>query len=167
MNMKMGWTLTLAVLLAAAGCDALGPDTGDRVVGILHMSESAASDASGLALSVTDDEPGDWRRDALSAPDTVDAGVPFAATVTTTGLNGCWNEAGANVEESGNRIDITPFDRTGAGLCTQEIVSLPREITLRFDEAGTGVIRVSGRRIFADDLERSEPIELERTVVVR
>ena len=66
---------------------------------------------------------------AISVPETVIAGVPFEAVVTTWG-NGCLlGAARSDVDASSNRILITPFDRWVAP--RQNVVCPDEEVTVQ------------------------------------
>ena len=83
--------------------------------------------------------------DALVMPDTVQAGVPFAITVTTFGS--CLRPDGVDIHVAGATADITPYDITlGSGVvCPAILVDFPRSVTLSFDTPGTATVRLHGR----------------------
>jgi len=95
-----------------------------------------------------------WRRQVgsisetpatLQMPASVRRGVAFTATVTTYGSSSCTRADGAEVTVSGLLAEVTPYDRKAIGsLCTTDVASFPRPVTLRFDEAGDAVVRVQG-----------------------
>ena len=81
----------------------------------------------------------------LQSPDSVPVGQPFTVTVTTLG-DACTRADGADVEAELPLLRIIrPFDlhRT-TGVCQAIGLTLPREVTLRFDKPGEAVIRVVG-----------------------
>ena len=80
---------------------------------------------------------------ALQAPDTVSAGVTFFVSITTEG-SACETAAGGDVTVGGLEATITPLNRRYRGLCTLQLVLLRRLVPLRFDAAGTAVIRARG-----------------------
>lgn len=95
-----------------------------------------------------------WRRQVgsisetsstLQMPASVQRGVAFTATVTTTGSSSCTRADGAEVTVSGLLAEVTPYDRKAIGsLCTTDVAQFPRPVTLRFDQAGDAVVRVQG-----------------------
>ena len=100
----------------------------------------------------------------LQAPDSVAAGQPFTVTITTLG-NSCTRAHGAEVGADPDfpllRI-IRPYDlHRIKGVCQDIGHSLPREVTLRFDERREAVIRVVG------DSHPDLPRQFEARVVVR
>jgi hypothetical protein len=99
----------------------------------------------------------------VQAPNTVRAGERFTVTVVTYGSSTCIRPAGAEVQVSDRTAEITPYDEqaTGEGVvCTDDLRPYPRDVTLRFDEAGQALIRVIGRSF-------SGPAEFETSVVVQ
>jgi hypothetical protein len=141
--MKHRATLLAAACVLAACANVAGP-AGERRAGIIQSRY--------------------LRAPALTAPDTVTAGTPFLATVTTFGFSGCWTEDRTEVTALASEAVIRPFDRVSDGPCTQMTVTLPRSVQLRFDQPGTASIVVQGLR---DDGADAEPAQVQRTVVVR
>lgn len=116
----------LALILITAGCPAiLGSDWVRRVGNIV---------AGG---------PG---TPPITLPATAQRGVPFTATVTTHGSSSCTRADGAEVSmQSASTVQVTPYDLVNvAGVCTADLHPFPREVTLRFDQAGEATIRVHG-----------------------
>jgi hypothetical protein len=100
----------------------------------------------------------------LRAPDSVSAGESFTVTVTTLG-NSCTRAHGAEVGADPDfpllRI-VRPFDlHRIKGVCQDIGRTLPREVSLRFDEPGEAVIRVVG------DSHPDLPGQFEARVIVR
>jgi hypothetical protein len=86
----------------------------------------------------------------VDAPDTVGVGQSFTVTVTTTGPNGCWRKDHTEVSVDGLEATITPydFDEREADphrACHNAVVYPEHIVELRFDAAGTAVLRVLGR----------------------
>jgi hypothetical protein len=98
----------------------------------------------------------------IRLPETVQRGVPFVATVATFGSGTCTRPDGAEVHVSGLIAEVTPYDlKATRGACTDDLVPYPREVSLRFDQAGEALVRVLGRTL------RSEPAQYEARLVVR
>lgn len=84
----------------------------------------------------------------IAMPDTVDAGQAFTVTVRTLGPDGCWERDRTEVDVSGLRVTIVPYDirRVGGGaVCTAAIVEIMHDATLTFGQPGVGRIDVMGR----------------------
>ncbi len=81
----------------------------------------------------------------VEAPARVAVGEPFVVTVTTQGANGCWSRARTEVQVQGFEVDIRPYDRTEAAICTQALVEIPHTAELTFSEAGTVRVSVFGQ----------------------
>lgn len=158
--------IVTAVLFVSGltACDTTTePDGSGRLIGIL---EWRLTDQTASAAQTTSDEA------ALLVPDTVQAGVPFTATVTTLGANGCWREDGAAASVSAAIATIVPYDRILSQLegqaiaCIDMIVRLPRDIELVFAGPGESLVRVDGRMIVDGDFTRTEPVTLVKKVIV-
>ncbi|HEV2148514.1 MAG TPA: hypothetical protein VGR37_14015 [Longimicrobiaceae bacterium] len=153
-----------AVALLAWGCSEPTAPAGKRVVGILEWIQDAPR-ASLAALPETD--PG---ATVLVAPDTVQAGVPFTATVTTIGPSICWKADGAEVRAEAAAAVVTPYDLTAESeevACGSALVTLPREVELRFTQRGQAVIRVTGRKVVGQDIQGGSQVTVEKRVHVR
>ncbi len=98
----------------------------------------------------------------ITAPDTVQAGSPFAVTVSTFGSSGCIRPDESHVQQAVLSADITPFDSVwvGSGICPADWRAHPRSVELTFDTPGAGLIRLHGRSFDHD-------LTLQRTVAVR
>lgn len=150
--------MTLLVLAAAACSDLAGPIAAQQ--GILRFEAAGATTAEG---------PSDVTDGSVEAPETVRVGERFTVTVTTVGLDGCWEPVDEEVTVDGLAASIVPFDREGEEegvACTQALVSLDHPVTLSFGQAGEAVIRVDGRRVVGRDQRESDPLVLETTVDV-
>lgn len=157
------FAFVLALIPALAGCETATEPRGQRVVGILEW-HSAAQGSASSSLQMADSDAA-----VITAPDTVDAGVPFEATITTIGSNGCWREAGAEIELNGNLAVVVPHDYTSedqAG-CTQALVQLPRSVEIRFAQPGEATLRVKGRKVVGGNHENATPVTVEKRIVVR
>lgn len=102
--------------------------------------------------------------EVLQAPDTVSAGQTFTITVTTLG-SPCVRPDGAEVEVRAGppplRI-VRPYDQHRTGVaCLGVAVPLPRDVELRFDQSGEGLVRVVG------DAHPETPSHYEKRIVVR
>lgn len=158
----------LAAGSSATACDmATEPET-PRIVGIIAWESGArGSLASAAALAGSEPEA------RIAAPDTVQAGVPFQAVVTTVGLAGCWREAGSETEAHPALAVVTPYDyapnmQKGTDIaCTGDLKELPRAVEVRFTEPGTAILRVSGRKLVGDNYVEATSHTLEKRIHVR
>ncbi len=105
------------------------------------------------------DTPDPELRARFVFPDSVRAGVAFDARLITIGPNVCWFPDDATVSTSGNRIEVTPWDRAGVPgqRCTPANRSLQRFVRMTFPEAGSGTVVLIGRRVSGND-PGSEPV---------
>lgn len=154
--------ITAAAVLGACSSSTAPGDS--RVMGILEvqfgaegsLAPSAASDASS--------------RTVISAPDSVEAGVPFTATITTIGLSGCWEAAGEDIELDRNLAVVVPYDLDGMRegvACTGSLIELPHPVEIRFAEPGEATLRVRGRKVFKENIQRADTVVVEKRIVVR
>lgn len=159
----------IGTLLLLSGCDLLtGP--GKRVVGIVDR----VSTVSGAAATAGPDMyvlsvASDLAAPPLVVPDTVDVGREFSITVDTYGPDGCWQAAGTDVNQKDLVISIVAYDRKEQGpdvMCPMEPVRLPRMLNAAFNASGTGVVKLTGRRIYESG-EAPDTITIEKVVVVR
>ena len=112
------------------GCSSiLGPDTDEWVREVGQL----APELSSIQM--------------LRLPVEAEAGMAFDITVTTVGSSSCTRADGAEVVVSGLVADVTPWDRVApqGTACTADLAGFPRDVTLRFDVAGTATIRLHGR----------------------
>jgi hypothetical protein len=159
--------LVAAVVLAGAACNSTtAPGPTGRQLGIIEWQTTAAATVASASNEL--------QEQVLSAPDTVNAGVPFQAVVTTIGASGCWRADGATTTMTVRQATITPYDfvhsRFADGspmFCTAALVSLPRTVAITFAEAGEATIRVEGRVVRNGDLTGMQPVAVEKKVVVR
>jgi hypothetical protein len=85
---------------------------------------------------------------AIQIPEAARVGEPFTVTVRTFGGNGCWERHRTDVSVSGLAATIIPIDahvRRRGTMCTQAIIDIIHEATIRFDEAGTAAVEIQGR----------------------
>lgn len=164
----------IAILYLNAGCSFLG--VGDRRAEVGVIALAGGFGASGAAAATSLEpvevvEPCCSDSPVLEAPDTVAAGVAFAATVRTYGNDGCWRSAGYRESESEMTIEITPYDEYGGEgrLCTMAIVRLPRTVRLTFATVGTGTLVVRGRvgTLGGGTVSGDSMTTVSKTVVVR
>jgi hypothetical protein len=162
----------VALAAGAAACDTTtAPPDGRSEIGIIEWRATSVSTfAANAGFGVEDP----YDLPVLVAPDTVQAGVPFDAVVTTIGASGCWRAAGARLAASPALAVITPYDvapthhANGEPLfCTGALVRLSRSVQLTFGQRGEATIRVEGRVVQDGDLARSVPGSSEKRVVVR
>jgi hypothetical protein len=122
-------SLLAGVLISLLGCTSLlGPDRWHRQVGMI-------------------DSGPDFTASPVVLPEVVEVGIPFSATVYTLGSGSCTRPDGAEVEIRGQVAHVTPYVRQAVGdvVCTDDLVTQPREVRLRFDTPGEAVVRVHGR----------------------
>jgi len=84
---------------------------------------------------------------ALQTPDTVQAGVAFSVTVSTYGASGCIRPDRSDVGRAQSAVDITVYDSlwVGSPPCLPDWHQYPRTLELRFDVAGSALVRLHGR----------------------
>jgi hypothetical protein len=107
----------------------------------------------------------DGTHDVLAAPDTVDAGVDFPVTVTTFG--GDCQPADTEVVLGGATATVSVYDYTRDVPCLLVMRRFPRATTVRFDDAGTGVLRIVGRRVGPETTWQGVTRVIEKEIVVR
>lgn len=97
-------------------------------------------------------------------PAQVNAGASFQVNITTYG-GGCerQGETEVSVSQPTRTADVSPYDETNvaAGVCTQQLKMFSHTATIRFEQPGTAVVRVHGRR-----LQDRAPVTVTRTVEV-
>jgi hypothetical protein len=117
--------VVIAVLAAATGCGLNDPDT-RRIIGIIDANPSTAT---------------------IQAPDTVQLGAAFTATVTTLG-SGCTTADGVKLTLQPAEARVIPFDRIPAdddAVCAAILQPLQHPVELRFTAPGTATIVAEGR----------------------
>jgi hypothetical protein len=104
----------------------------------------------------------------IEAPNEVEAGKPFTATIHTIGQNGCWSAEGQNLTVEGNLAAVVPWDvHSGADVCTEVLGYLPHRVEITFTTPGRAVIRVDGRRARQGDRTWELPVSAEKEISVR
>lgn len=133
---------TLLLFVGTAACGSPVDQDDRRVIGVV--------DAGGIGV------------DALIVPDTVRAGVPFTATVSTFG-NSCIRPDGAVVDVTALVATITPYDIAPPpeSICTADVRAFPRPVTLTLPTSGAGLVRLQGRGF------RDTTVTIVDTVTVR
>jgi hypothetical protein len=120
--------ILVAILAAVAGCSTIsGPNT-RRVVGTI--------DPSGTGTRT------------IMAPDTVQAGRAFTATIYSFGSSSCTTPDGVALTLGPSEARVTPYDLVPASnnvACTADFAARPHSVELRFTSAGPATIVVSGR----------------------
>lgn len=166
---RTGVTFASMVLaIFVMGCSELAAPEGRTEKGIIEWEPEQHTMSAAVVGRQTSDIPTDGEIEVITAPAEVVVGEEFNATITTVGLNGCWSSDGATTEVDGLLASITPWDLPPAddAVCTLALVGLPREIALRFDEVGDGVIRVFGRKVVGRDLQGATDVIAEQVVRV-
>jgi hypothetical protein len=180
------WLRSWSGLGAAAALVACG--TGDltsasarrtRALGVLQVEASnLATNGSGTSTDGTvqwiptiagESSPLLLPPQVIEAPDTVQVQKPFTVTVYTIGTDGCWSADGGDLAQRGDTIIYDPYDaHSGASVCTLMIRSrgLEHSFSASFTNAGTGVLRVNGRRVRQNDRRFELRVMAERKVIV-
>jgi len=107
-------------------------------------------------------ESGDGLLPLPILPDTVQAGVPFTATVSTFG-SPCTRPDGTDVQTTGLVADLIPYDLLPPPetVCEASITAFPRSVTLIFTTQGAGLVRLHGSDF------KGRPVTQQRPVTVR
>lgn len=107
-------------------------------------------------------EPATPEHPSLATPDTVRAGVTFAAVVTTFGGSGCIRPDQSGIRATGARLEITAFDSMWAGpeVCLPDWHAYPRSVDVMLPTPGGAVIRLHGRQ------SPDSAVTVERTITV-
>lgn len=102
------------------------------------------------------------------AADTVQTGEQLRVRATTFG-NGCVRGSGMRTEVEGRRAVLTPLDSVYSPgpneACTDELKVIRHTGEVSFKRAGAARVVIQGKRQ-GRDIDGSEDIQLERTVVV-
>jgi PPE-repeat protein len=116
------------VLVVFAGCSIItGPDT-RRVIGTI--------DASGTGIPT------------IVAPDTVQAGSSFTATIHSFGSSSCTTPDGVALTLLPSEARVTPYDLVPADgpiACTADFAPRPHPVELRFTSTGPATIVALGQ----------------------
>ena len=154
------------LLLFVAGCDLMSSDddgpTVDVGVVAWETEQASAETHTSSELNLQTFEP-------LTAPDTVQAGVSFEVTARTVAPVGCFTPEREDVEQEGNTIAITPYDRDPRGpgdACTDNVITLPRTLNLQFDTPGEALIRLNGQRVIGNDFSNRDDTTIEHELTV-
>lgn len=157
----------LLALALAAGCRSLvgAGDDGPTPSGGWHRRVGLVFLFSGVQAP-----------DPLAAPAEAVRGKPVAITVTTHGSGSCTRPSGGEVRYESlvpglTVAVVTPYDEYLEGdnvVCTDDLRTFPRQLTLRFPTAGVAHIRLVAR---AAGLGVTDPLTLraisEREITVR
>ena len=162
-------SLSLAALPLLAACGDPTGAAGRREIGIVEWLSGAQADlsSSGAALSISSSTEAPA---VISAPDEVEAGVPFEATITTVGLSICWRADGAETKVNGSLAVVVPYDFSPESqdvACGGALINLPRTVTITFAAPGEAVLRVNGRKVVGGDLSAVSSTVVEKTILVR
>jgi hypothetical protein len=139
-------TLT-GVLVGLAGCFSFGPDT-RRVVGTI--------DAGGGGFPT------------IVAPDTVQVGSSFTATIHSFGSSSCTTPDGVALSLSASEARVTPYDLVPADngvACTADIAPHSHSVELRFTRAGLATIVALGQ-VFDRSADGRSPGTVTKQLVV-
>ncbi len=157
-----------------------GPTTSNapsaRVLGVLQLvtaeplgAAQPRSDAEVWTPSFDDALSLMVPSEVMEVSDSVRAGRALAITVRTIGPDGCWSADSGSLVQAADTVTIRPYDRhSGAAACTAVVLvgGLEHRFVASFDEPGTAVIRVLGRRVYQDARDPGTPVMVERKVVV-
>ncbi|MBV9772685.1 MAG: hypothetical protein JO040_01970 [Gemmatimonadetes bacterium] len=159
--------ITLLLAALAAGCDVMPTGVrGSRQMGILEWRIHPSLQVRAQARLETASE---LARAVIAAPDTVEAGAFFTATVTTIGADYCWQPADATLQLDGSTAVVTPYDSvlsypdTGCADARRELL---HPVRLRFTRPGEAVLRVRGRKVVGQDLDGGEEVVVEKRIQV-
>lgn len=155
------------IALLSSACEAITGPGGEHRLGVLEWVPSASRSTAGLSMSLGQQPP----MPRVSAPDTVQSGVPFTVVVRTIGNDNCWMPASTEVTQEALLATVTPYDRNAR---TEEFGCLDSEITIEhpaqvaFSRPGEAVLRVHGRRVVGPDLrQEGSPVTIEKRIHVR
>jgi hypothetical protein len=165
-------TLMLGAALATSACSSLFGADGERVVGIIEWTRSVSPGPTAVRSTSSANDSGspDELVATIDAPDTVAVGASFTTVVTTAGLSGCYEAAGAQTRVEGAVATITPYDRLIGDedtLCLLIVEHFPRNVKVRFDQPGEAILRVEGRRVVGGNVAAATPFAVERRIWVR
>jgi hypothetical protein len=156
--------LACALAPVLAGCSDVLGSRDARVPGVIAWVTSESAPSAGLSTVPP------HMRERIVAPDSVEAGVFFDATVITIGADGCWRAAGEEVQLDAMVAEVRPYDSTGRtadAACRMALVELPRTVRLRFAAPGEATIRVRGRQVVDGNFAGATEVAVEKRVVVR
>ncbi len=137
----------IALAIATTACST-GPDT-ERMVGLIDADVGIPT---------------------IVAPDTVQAGISFAATVNTFGSSSCTTPDDATVTLETATARVIPYDQVlvnlgDDGACTADMAPMPHPVELVFTVPGDASIIVEGR-VFTPTSNRPVPGSVTKAVVV-
>jgi hypothetical protein len=115
----------IAVLAGASGCGLNDPDT-RRIVGVIDAQLFGGT---------------------IQAPDTVQLGAAFTATVNTIGSSSCTRPDGVTLTLEPAEARVIPYDRIPADndvACTLDLAPRPHPVELHFTAVGAATIVVEG-----------------------
>ena len=164
--------IRIAMLMGVAGGAALALAGCSDAVGLSEEGQELEGVVRWFAAETTPALEPTWPEDAsivIEAPDTVQVGVPFDASVRTLGNSGCWEVARTDVENGPMLAEVTPVDRDrmSEGLvCTAVMVELVHALEVTFTAVGEAVIRVHGREVIGDDFHSGQELTVEKVVTV-
>ena len=115
--------VVIGALIGTAGCGLLDPDT-NRVVGLIGSDPTMT----------------------IEAPDTVQLGVAFAATVNSFGSSSCTTADGVKLMLTPAEARVIPYDRVSTGnfACTADVAPHPHPVELHFTQVGAATIVAVG-----------------------
>jgi hypothetical protein len=98
----------------------------------------------------------------LELPEEIRAGLEFTVTVRTVGSSSCTAAAGVESAVEGMRAVIRPIDRVApdGSICTMDLASFPRQVTLVFPTPGEGEIVVVAHSLQGDTVAYALPVEV-------
>ena len=162
-------SLSLAALPLLAACEDLTGTREHREIGIVEWLSGAQASLSpsGAALSVSSSSEAPA---VISAPDEVQAGLPFEATITTIGPSICWRADGTETKVSGSLAVVIPYDSSPEGeavVCGAAIIYLPRTVKITFVTRGEAILRVHGRQVREGNTADVSFATVEKKILVR
>ncbi|MEZ5346565.1 MAG: hypothetical protein R2681_13525 [Pyrinomonadaceae bacterium] len=156
--------IMLAIVVTSANAQTIKFQRSGGALSTLSSNEGRSARVPGVFNSDTPQ-----LADAVTLPESVEAGKDFEISVTTSG-SGCVSAGETEVVSSQSAADIFVYDHTTATrpnvVCTMIFKTFRHTAILRFDERGEAMIRVWGRRQGGDSL-MGEPFVIEKPVTVK
>jgi hypothetical protein len=117
----------IGVLVALPGCSTPTELDHRRVIGVIEFAGAIAT---------------------IVAPDTVQVGNSFTATVNSLGSSSCTTPDGVELTLTPSEARVTPYDLVpeadSRAVCTADLAARPHPVELRFTKAGPATIVAQG-----------------------
>lgn len=128
-----------------------------RALLVLALCACSETDRDEIVVGVWDlDDP-----EAIVIPSTMVAGQPITFTIVTHGSS-CVSYHSTEVEQEGETVDITPYDRRSSpdGFCDDVYLTFEHAATVTFSIGGRNLVRIHG------SFDERGLIPIERDVLV-